>query len=75
MLHEGAGLSVACRHPEVGIDRDDEIGYRPEPSEYLRFCSRPSPLAHHAGGLSHLGLADDGAPLLAVLDRGPEHAD
>ncbi|ASP64395.1 hypothetical protein CN160_09270 [Sinorhizobium meliloti] len=75
MLHEGAGLSVACRHPEIGIDRDDEIRDRAEPSEYLRLCSRPRPLAHHAGRLSHLGLTDDGAALPAVLDCGPEHAD
>ncbi|ASP79648.1 hypothetical protein CDO27_17820 [Sinorhizobium meliloti] len=74
MLHEGAGLGVACRHPEVGIDRDDEIRDRTEPTEDLRFCSRPRPLPHHAGRLAHLGLADDGAPLLAVFDRGPEHA-
>ncbi|RVO26133.1 hypothetical protein CN095_29915 [Sinorhizobium meliloti] len=75
MLHEGAGLSVACRHPEVGIDRDDEIRDRAEPSEGLRLCSRPRPLAHHTGRLPPLGLADDSAALLAVLDCGPEHAD
>ncbi|MBY5508352.1 hypothetical protein HFO81_22750 [Rhizobium leguminosarum] len=33
MLHEGAGLSVAYRHPEVGIDRDYEIRDRPEHSD------------------------------------------
>ncbi|RVI19949.1 hypothetical protein CN200_01505 [Sinorhizobium meliloti] len=75
MLHEGAGLRVACRHPEVGIDRDYEIRDRTKPSEDLRLCSRPCPLPHHAGRLSHLGLADDGAALLRVAHRGPQHPD
>ncbi|NKM22004.1 hypothetical protein GFM01_30410 [Rhizobium laguerreae] len=56
MLHEGSGLSVACRHPEVAIDRDYEIRDRPEPTEDPRFCSRP---------LAHFPIMPAGCPISA----------
>ncbi|MGZ2464489.1 hypothetical protein [Sinorhizobium medicae] len=60
--------------PSLLLESDLQKAARlPEPTDDLRLSSGVVPLAHHAGGLTHLGLADYGAALPAVLDRGPEH--
>ncbi|WP_457812558.1 hypothetical protein [Sinorhizobium meliloti] len=61
--------------PSLLLESDLQKAARlPEPTDDLRLSSGVVPLAHYAGGLTHLGLADYGAALPAVLDRGPEHA-